>query len=51
MRIHDPKLRKVAHTLSVGVFIAFKAAYFYILLNSTLIKPQLKSLLETVESL
>ena len=33
MRIHDPKLRKMAHTLSV--FNAFKGTNFYILFAIT----------------
>ena len=33
MRIHDLKLRNLAHTLSLSVFIAFKGTNFYILLT------------------
>ena len=29
MRIHDPKLRNMAQTLSLSVFIAFKGTNFY----------------------
>ena len=31
MRIHDPKLRNMAHALSSSVFIGFKGTKFYIL--------------------
>ena len=30
MRIHDPKLRNMAHALSLSVFIAFEEVNFYI---------------------
>ena len=35
MRVHDPKLRKMAHTLSLGVCIAFKVTTgnLYILMD------------------
>ena len=33
MRIHDPKLRNMAHALSLSVFIAFKGTNFYMSLS------------------
>ena len=35
MMIHGPKLRNMAHALSLSVFIAFKGANFYILFAIT----------------
>ena len=35
MRNHDPKLRYMAHDLSLSVFIAFRGTNFYILFAIT----------------
>ena len=36
MRIHDPKLRNMAHALSLMVFIAFKGNTYIFIINDTL---------------
>ena len=33
MRFHDPKLRNMAHALSLSVFIAFKGTYLFVCLR------------------
>ena len=38
MRIHDLKMRNMAHGLSLSVFVAFKGTNFYISISSVNVK-------------